>query len=427
MKILSIETSCDETSCAIISTKKSASRNALEISVMSHIIHSQANLHESFGGIFPNLAKREHVKNIMPVISEALKQAELLEISEISHAKWEFDHSSHDFQIQENENSAGSQKYHIRDDELRDSCNDFLKKTLQPDIDHIVVTYGPGLEPALWVGIQVAEMLGSTWQIPVSGINHMEGHIVSAWIPKLQDGIQYDKHMVLEPELFFPSLSLLVSGGHTELVVSQNIGDHTVLGKTRDDAVGEAFDKVARLMDLAYPGGPKISQYATNYKEKTSGHNMQNLSKNLHLPRPMLHSRDLDFSFSGLKSAVRRYVDAHSPLSESDKEELAYEFQEAVVEVLISKTMSAVESASHVTGISSPEKIHVILAGGVSANHLLRERLSKELTTNTLHTPAFALCGDNALMIGVAGALKIFFTPDSLKYSPMKAEGSLEL
>lgn len=269
----------------------------------------------------------------------------------------------------------------------------------KPKIDYIAVTSGPGLEPALWVGILFAEELGKKWGVPVIPVNHMEGHIYS---------VLFNSDEPLE----FPALALLVSGGHTELVNIRNFGSYEVVGRTRDDAVGEAFDKVARLLGLHYPGGPKISKLAEIHRQK-------GLVPSFEFPRPMIHSKDLDFSFSGLKTSVL-YKLKDIELSENTKEEYARAFEDSVIEVLIKKTKMAVEKFCPKT---------LIVAGGVSLNtHLRRElqKLSIEYPDLIIRIPDSELTTDNAVMIGIAGYIKLQlgFKPNQDK---IKAEGNLLL
>ena len=245
-----------------------------------------------------------------------------------------------------------------------------------PDIDCVAVTVGPGLEPALWTGITFAEALGKKWSKPVLGINHMEGHV---WSVLFQGGVE------------LPALAMLVSGGHTELVYAKDFKEYKILGKTLDDAAGEAFDKVARMLGLPYPGGPEISKLAKEARE-----NEAEFPKNFSFPRPMLHSKNLNFSFSGLKTAVLYKIKEEGVVTEKFKREVAREFEDAVAEVLVEKTRKALDELG---GIKS-----LILAGGVAANTYLRlefERLAKEREVSLL-VPTRELATDNAVMIALA-------------------------
>ena len=247
------------------------------------------------------------------------------------------------------------------------------------------MTNGPGLEPALWVGINFAKALSLTWDIPLIPVNHMEGHIYSSVLQKENETI------VTLPDIAFPALSLLISGGHTELVLIKKWGSYEVVGATRDDAVGEAFDKVARMLGLPYPGGPEISKHAEAAREKQ-------VELGQSLPRPMIDSDDLDFSFSGLKTAVLYRVKGKK-LTREDKEKLARGFEDAALDVLMTKTKRALEKT---------RARALIIGGGVSANKALRERFLQFAGTSdiTLYIPELSLTTDNALMIAIAGAAR---------------------
>jgi N6-L-threonylcarbamoyladenine synthase len=243
------------------------------------------------------------------------------------------------------------------------------------EIDAIAVTVGPGLVPALRIGVELAKTLAWAWNKPLAAVNHLEGHVYSVWLESIP---------------VFPALCLLVSGGHTELIFMRDHGVYELLGMTRDDAAGEAFDKVAKLLGLPYPGGPEISRAA----QKGNPHAIQ-------FPRPMIDSMDLDFSFSGLKTAVRVYLEgAKGNKGRKGIEDIAASFQQAVVDTLVSKTIQAVQ------------KVHprsVILSGGVSANQLLRDTLATALLrypATAFHVPDLSLTGDNAVMIALAGLMK---------------------
>ncbi|MDO8575312.1 MAG: tRNA (adenosine(37)-N6)-threonylcarbamoyltransferase complex transferase subunit TsaD, partial [bacterium] len=324
---------------------------------------------------FPMIAKREHTKNIDPLYNIALKEAGLLDANgKIS---------------QENK------------------------------IDLITVTEGPGLEPALWVGITFAESLGGIWDSPIIPVNHMEGHIVTSLISKenseenKEDSEENSENLFIK-KISYPALALLISGGHTELVKINKLGEYEILGSTRDDAVGEAFDKVARLLGMTYPGGPEISKYAeVRVLEKG------NIPPLYPLPRPMLHSKDLDFSFSGLKTFVLYTLKKIPKITEDDKKEIAYEFQNAVIEVLLAKTLEAGQKI----GVKD-----LIIGGGVTANTQIREAFIKmaEQEDFNLHLPEKSLAGDNAFMIAIAGFLKYQREKKSTT-SAIRARGNLSL
>jgi len=314
MIILAIETSCDETSVAIIK----------DGNVLSNIISSQY-IHNKFGGVVPEIASRSHLKSISFVMSEALSKAEV---------------------------------------------NIF-------DIDAIAVTTEPGLIGSLVVGSNFAKGLSLKFNKPVIPINHIEGHLFSGFINN--------------PELKFPFLALVVSGGHTILFEVINYNSYEIIGQTLDDAAGEAFDKTAKLIGLTYPGGPLIDKYAR----------MGNPEK-YNFPRPLINSGDFNFSFSGLKTSVRYFIAKNFPdgVEEQDYPDLCASVQEAIVDVLVSKSLLA---AKH-RGINQ-----LVVAGGVSANSRLRERLNKSSEENSLKIfiPEFQYCMDNAAMIGFIASKKI--------------------
>ena len=302
--ILGIESSCDETSVAVV-------KNGRE--VLSNVINTQISIHELYGGVVPEIASRNHVENISPVMKEALKQANV---------------------------------------------------TLD-DIDGIACTYGPGLVGALLVGVAYAKALSYASGKPLIATNHIEGHIAANYIT----------YKELKP----PFLTLLISGGNTQLVLVKDYTRFEILGKTRDDAVGEAFDKVARVIGLGYPGGPKMDKLA---KEGTP---------NIELPK--VHVDGLDFSFSGLKTAV---INLHHKMPDINKADLAASFEKNVAEILIENTKKAIKE----TGITK-----IALAGGVSANSYIREEFSKLQDEKDIEVyyPELKLCTDNAAMIASAG------------------------
>lgn len=308
---LAIETSCDETSVAIV-------KNGRE--VLSNVIYSQIEIHEKFGGVVPEIASRNHVDKISGIIDEAIAQ------------------SGHGFS----------------------------------DLDFISTTYGPGLVGALLVGMSTAKALAFSLGIPLVPVNHIEGHIFANFI-------EY-------PELEPPLLCLVVSGGHTHLVHVKDYQTFEVLGKTRDDASGEAYDKVARTLGLGYPGGPMIDKLAK----------IGDASK-IKFPRTYLEKDSLDFSFSGIKSAVLNYINGCRMKNiEIIVEDVAASFQEAVVEVLVDKMAMAIE----LTGVDK-----IALAGGVASNSYLREKMmvmAKEKGV-AFYKPSLVLCTDNAAMIGCVG------------------------
>lgn len=389
MKILAIESSADETGVALLEQTNDA------IIIRGNALSSQIELHAKFGGIFPAMAKRAHAEKITSLVIGALDEAEMLEAVETPvdgvEPKLEF--------------------LHEKESTLYAQIAPFLTYYEKPMIDYIAVTVGPGLEPALWVGINTARALSTIWNIPIIPINHMEGHIVTAAIEKLEDDV-YDF-----AELKFPLLALLVSGGHTELVVAHKFGQYTKIGQTRDDAVGEAFDKVARMLGLPYPGGPAISKLAASFRERS-------IPNAFELPRPMLHSQDYDFSFSGIKTATLYVIrDLKRELTDEDKEMLACAFEDSVVEVLVKKTIDA--AIEH----SAPA---IVVGGGVAGNTYLRAQLikavSQKLPDTTVLFPEPWLATDNAVMIGMAGmAQAITGQIKTAAPNEMVADGNLSL
>lgn len=404
LRILSIETSCDETGIAILEETGQTS-----ITILGNALASQIEIHAQYGGVFPALAKRAHAEKITFLLEQALSDAELLEAVDSPL-------------------EGIAQRLSFLDEKettLKEGLVPFLTYYKTPAIDYIAVTVGPGLEPALWVGVNTAKALSSIWGIPVIPINHMEGHFVTAAFLKKDESL-FD----LSP-VTFPALALLVSGGHSELVLSDAFGSYTKIGHTRDDAVGEAFDKVARILGLPYPGGPAVSKLAKEWRDA-------NNPPLFHLPRPMLHSGDYDFSFSGIKTAVLYAVrdlceqdGAKRDLTEDEKKALACEFENAVVEVLVKKTVRAV----HEHGVQT-----CIVGGGVAGNTYLREELSrtikKEFSYVTLLFPEPWLATDNAIMIGMAAMLQANKAPlrqgfagQAKTHNPneLRADGNLSL
>lgn len=332
INILAIETSCDETSVAVVCNGKK---------VLSNIVSSQIETHKQFGGVVPEIASRQHIEVVIQIVEEALEEAEM---------------------------------------------------TLD-EIDAICVTQGPGLIGSLLVGVNVAKTLSYTLDKPLIAAHHIAGHIYASNI---------------DNNITYPSLALVVSGGHTELVYIKSELDFEIIGSTHDDAVGEAYDKVARQLKLAYPGGPKVDKLAKLGEDKYK------------FPRAMIDSDDYNFSFSGMKSAVINFVHNANQRGEAIvPEDLACSFQTAVVEVLISKTKKAIKNL----GIKQ-----LILAGGVAGNSELRQQilnLEKELNIEVL-IPRMAYCSDNAAMMGAVG---YFYYKNKLFTDPLtlNAKSTLDL
>ncbi len=322
MRVLGLETSCDETGVAVYDSERG---------LLAHALHSQVAMHEAFGGVVPELASRDHVRRIVPLMQKTLAEDDV---------------------------------------ELA-------------DLDGIAYTQGPGLAGALLVGASVANALGYALRKPVIGIHHLEGHLLS---PLLAD-----------PKPAFPFVALLVSGGHTQLFDVAAVGRYRLLGDTQDDAAGEAFDKTAKLLGLPYPGGPALARLAERGR-----------AGSLRLPRPMLDSGDLDFSFSGLKTAVltlaRREAGGADPIALPDarKADIAREFQAAVVDVLVAKSIAALDATA---------RTRLVVAGGVGANRELRVRLIADVARRggEAFFPDLAFCTDNGAMIAHAGALRLAF------------------
>jgi len=370
MKILSIETSCDDTGITILEAKGSISNASFKI--IANTSDSQIKIHTKYGGVYPALAKNEHIKNLPILLEKVLKKSKLLKLT----------------------NSA-----------IAEFVN--FKKP----IDAIAVTYGPGLEPALWAGIVFAKELAKKWGVPIIPVNHMEGHILSVF------GKNKGKFAI--PKVKLPILSLLVSGGHTQLVLAKKWMNYKIIGETLDDAAGEAFDKVARMLGLPYPGGPEISKLAEKGRK-------EKIKYNFKLPRPMIYSKNFDFSFSGLKTAVlyliRDLKEKHSNILQNVriKQMIALEFENAVIETLIYKTIKAKEKYKTKT---------VIVSGGVSSNKYLRRQMKKFIGRDIkLLFPGKGLATDNSIMIGIAGYLRFLKNKGkNIKPDKIKAEGGLKL
>ena len=402
MIFLSIETSCDETSLAIIDTGSNTEHSKKNFSVKSSLTVSQINLHEQYGGVFPALAKREHSENLVPLLIQTLSQANMINQNSSSN-------------IIDTETLNHVQKILDREPILYNKILEFLALYKKPAIDGIFVTYGPGLSPALWVGINFARALSKIWNIPIVPVNHMEGHITS--ILYKENYLDKDKALYPIENFKLPIIALLISGGHTQLVLVRSWGQYEIIGETLDDAVGEAFDKVARMLGMTYPGGPKILQAAiTGISDE-----------NIKLPRPMLNSDNYQFSFSGLKTAVRYLIERLGGLGNLDSQtvsNIAAEFQNSVADVLLHKTKQA---------LVKNEAQGLIIAGGVAANNHIRikfqEMISTEFPDVNLFIPKKNLCGDNSLMIASAGFVQYLNKKEKafIPESEIKAVSNLKL
>lgn len=388
MKILAIETSCDETAVALL--EASGTDTTASFRILGNALLSQIDIHKAYGGVFPALAKRAHAENITALLSNTLEEASMLR---------------EDVQVVSEEVREKVETILEREPGLARALMTFLSETERPSIDAIAVTHGPGLEPALWVGVNVARALSVAWNIPIVPINHMEGHFLAA-LGEMREDIIHIENVSL------PILGLLISGGHTELQLMEPWVQYRLLGSTRDDAVGEAFDKVARMMDLPYPGGPEISRLAERDREDAG-------TNPFTLPRPMIDSGDYDFSFSGIKTAVMYMLKEHGALTDEEKQQLARAFEDAVTEVLWKKTADALAA----TGAKT-----LILGGGVSANvhiqRVFKKEIAEEFSDVTLRIPVSELTTDNAVMIGIAG----FYRALKKEYATeVRADGNLRL
>ena len=380
--ILSIETSCDDTGIAILRVSKSG-----QFEVLSNVIASQIEIHQKYGGVYPAMAKREHQKNLLPTMTEALEKSSLLK----------------NLRTEQKISDKNLDLILEREPELHRQIIPFLQKYEKPKVDLISVTNGPGLEPCLWVGVNFAKALSSFWNIPLVPTNHIESHILVNFLenPSTSSG-QAQK-------IKFPAIALVVSGGHTQIILVKKIGKYEILGETRDDAAGECFDKCAKLLGLGYPGGPILSKLAEGVENPSTGSGQAKKT----LPRPMIATKDYDFSFSGLKTAVL-YADRKiEKKSEQYKKEMAAEVQQAIIDVLIKKTIKAVKDFNAKS---------LILGGGVTANQELKKQFKAKLENECPNTEFFvpkpSLSTDNGLMTAITG-----FYHQKEKVSPSAGSG----
>lgn len=414
MKILSIETSCDETAVALLEIKEF--KKVTEVKILGNALLSQTAIHAPMGGVVPSLAKREHGKNLIPMLKQALLESDFLNKQ----------HTTNNIKPK----LKKIEKILEREGDLKKDFLEFIPKIQKPKIDVIAVTSGPGLEPALWVGINFAKALSLIWNKPIVAVNHMEGHVFSSLLMKKHVAQNANRKTLIAKRVAdkteknfsdvtsytlhatpFPLLSLLISGGHTELVSGKKFGSYKIIGETRDDAVGEAYDKAARMIGLPYPGGPEISKLAEKARKK-------NVLSEYSLPRPMINSKELDFSFAGLKTALfytikKNFKEKNTggydipPIS---KMMLAKEFEDAVAEVLVSKVREAIEKTKAKTFAGG---------GGVIANKNIRAELAKlieiEFPQVKLFLPSQDLTTDNAVMIAIAGYFKFKKTKSGSK------------
>lgn len=356
MIILAIETSSDDTCVAILEVK---GRKNSRFNILANIVSSQVEIHRKWGGIYPTLAKREHQKNLPLVLKRALKRANLL----------------------------------------------------YEKIDLVAVTVGPGLEPCLWTGVNFAKEIAKNYNKLLIPVNHIEAHILANW---LNSAITHDRKVLSKK--VFPAVCLVVSGGHTQLILMRNFDNYKILGETRDDAAGECFDKVARILGLEYPGGPAIASEAARFRIK-------DLILKIRLPRPMIYQKNYDFSFSGLKTAVlyltKQLTENRKQLTKKEIINICQETQQAIIDVLIYKTLKAAKNYKAKS---------IILGGGVAANDELRkqfkQKIQKELSNIQYLTPSIQFCTDNAAMVGVAA---YFHWPKGEKKSPNDIEVNANL
>jgi N6-L-threonylcarbamoyladenine synthase len=336
MKILAIETSCDETALALLNLDIESKK----FRVFDHILYSQINEHSQYGGVVPALAARLHNKKLPVMLQE------------------------------------------------------FIHRNGR-EIDIIAVTVGPGLEPSLYVGVNLAKLLAETLGVPLIPVNHMHGHIFSGLLDDNLEG-----NIPTE----YPFIAYIISGGHTELVLVKDYNDYEIIGITQDDAAGEAFDKVAKMLNLAYPGGPKVSKLAE-----------MGDSEAIKFPRPMLNSGDGKMSFSGLKTAVLYYIKDNPPQNEQDIANICASFEQAVIDVLIAKLNWAVNEYN---------VNQVIIGGGVTANIKLRQAFEEYANQNNIKLliPNKILSTDNAIMIGVVACLDIIH---NIQNRPQEVNGNL--
>lgn len=347
MVILSIESSCDETAVSIVRIKKG------KVEVLADVVSSQIKMHSAYGGVVPQLAARAHLRNMVPVLEKAFEK-------------------------------AGISK----------------KK-----IDYIAVTKGPGLIPALMIGVNAAKALSFALDKPLVEVNHLEGHVYANWLEKEKANLYSLKKMR------FPVLCLIVSGGHTQLVLMKADMKFRIVGETVDDAVGEAFDKAAKILGLGYPGGPIVEKLAEAGDARA-----------IAFPRPMLGSKDFNFSFSGLKTAVLYEAKGKNLDDKKYIADVAASFQAAALDVLSSKTLEAAKKY---------EARNIFLGGGVSANKALRktllEKFAKELPEANVDFPPFKFTTDNALMIAIAGYYRISQGKGITDCKHLKADMNLRL
>ncbi len=427
MRILGIETSCDETAAAVVEVTETRKYGNTEtqFTVLSNVVASQIKIHAKTGGVVPEVAARAHLEQILAVIEEALRP--LNSKSKTLNPKQTLNPKSQTT-LTLNPLPKG---------EGREEEKNLKSKILNlKSIDAIAVTYGPGLLTSLLVGVETAKTLSYLTGIPLVAVNHLEGHIYANWLGEINPSFTspYNKGRKggVNP-MAFPALALLVSGGHTELALMRRHLDYKVIGSTRDDAAGECFDKVAKMLNLGYPGGPAIAKLASQSQFPISNFQInqkskiKNLKSKISFPRHMIDSRDYDFSFSGLKTAVLYWLREHTSQNiKSNASQppliirggvrelipaLCHEVQNAIVDVLAAKTILAAKEYKVKT---------VMLGGGVAANQHLRAELGKalksQLPTTSYLLPPVKYATDNASMIAAAR----YFHDKAKKFVPWK-------
>jgi len=382
---LAIETSCDETAIAVLEINSKPK-------ILSNIIASQVKIHQKYGGVFPALAKREHQKNLLPVLTKSLKTAKMLKAQSVKRET-----------KNNNLKRKTLQKILEREPNLSKNIEKFLNQYEKPKIDAIAITVGPGLEPCLWTGVNFAKALSSWWNLSLIPVNHLEAHIAANWLEKNPD-----------TKNLFPTICLVVSGGHTQLILMKDFGHYKIIGETRDDAAGECFDKTARVLGLPYPGGPAISKLAEQAQSPSQKDFKINLS------RPMINEKNYDFSFSGLKTAVLYDYQKRSAKTKKSAfylKAISKEIQEAIIDVLIKKTIRAAKDYRAKT---------IMLGGGVTANNRLRQKFLEETEKKKIEIfiPQPEFSTDNAAMIAVAA---YFGIKKKKGWQDIKADANLRI
>lgn len=370
MNILAIETSCDETGVALVSCSHKGEEVTFE--TQANALLSQTKTHAEFGGVFPSVAKREHTKALIPLIGRVLKETNTPTDATVDHITL-----------------VQAKKLLEREPRMHKGLEDLARYDVA-HLDAIAVTVGPGLAPALWVGVNTARALSVLWNKPVIPVNHMHGHLYSAVYPS---GALFEH----------PALALLVSGGHTEFLILHEDLSIEMVGSTRDDAIGEAFDKAARIIDLGYPGGPEIARLAQTAREKE-------LVSPVSLPRPMIDDGSLDVSYSGLKTALLYHTRNYPIQNERERAALAREFENAALDTVVAKTRRALELYPSSS---------LVIGGGVIANSELRRRLREcaQEYDIPIHLPIADTTTDNALMIAVAAYIDTTYTKIPLRHN----------